>query len=51
MKTCKHCEATIPEWAKRCPHCRGIHPSGGWIFQAFLVLVVLGTAAAVLLLD
>jgi RNA polymerase subunit RPABC4/transcription elongation factor Spt4 len=50
MKECRHCGALIPDYAHRCPHCRGAHPRGGWGFQAFLVIVVTATALAVLLL-
>jgi RNA polymerase subunit RPABC4/transcription elongation factor Spt4 len=50
MKTCRHCGSLIPDHTHRCPHCRGTHPKGGWMFQAFLVAVVLATAAAMLFL-
>ncbi len=51
MKHCQHCEARIPDHTHRCPHCRGMHPRGGWVFQAFLVAVVAAVATAMLLLD
>ncbi|UCC72608.1 MAG: hypothetical protein JSV86_19970 [Gemmatimonadota bacterium] len=51
MKSCRHCDATIPDHAHRCPHCRGFHPRGNWQFQAFLVALVAATALAMLLLD
>ncbi len=50
MKNCRHCDASIPDHAQRCPHCRGSHPPANWGFQLFLVLVVTATAAAFLLL-
>jgi len=50
MKTCQHCGAWIPDDTRRCPHCKGHHPRGGWQFQAFLIAVVTATAIAVLLL-
>ena len=48
MKPCIHCDAHIPDNAYRCPHCRAVHPRRGWLFQAFLVAVVVATAAVVL---
>jgi RNA polymerase subunit RPABC4/transcription elongation factor Spt4 len=51
MKNCRHCGVRIPDHAHRCPHCRGTHPRGGWLFQAFLIALVTATALAVLLLD
>ncbi|MGD2217544.1 MAG: hypothetical protein PVJ64_12390 [Gemmatimonadales bacterium] len=51
MKICRHCDAVIPDHTQRCPHCRGSHPRGGWMFQAFLIAVVTATALAALLLD
>jgi len=50
MKTCRHCGIPIPDLTHRCPHCRGPHPKGRWVFQAFLVAVVTATAIAALLL-
>jgi RNA polymerase subunit RPABC4/transcription elongation factor Spt4 len=50
LKTCRHCDAVIPDHTHRCPHCRATHPRGGWQFQAFLVVVVAVTALAALLL-
>jgi RNA polymerase subunit RPABC4/transcription elongation factor Spt4 len=50
MKVCPHCDALVPDHTRRCPHCRGAHPRGGWGFQLFLVVVVVATAAAVLFL-
>jgi RNA polymerase subunit RPABC4/transcription elongation factor Spt4 len=50
MKNCRHCDSAIPDDTHRCPHCRGTHPRTGWAFQAFLVIVVAATAAAMILL-
>ena len=51
MKYCNHCQAHVPDGTYRCPHCRGLHPQRGWVFQAFLVAVVAATAAAAVLLS
>lgn len=48
MKYCTRCDCKIPDHALHCPQCRQAQPRRGWVFQAFLVVVVAATAALVL---
>jgi RNA polymerase subunit RPABC4/transcription elongation factor Spt4 len=49
MKSCRKCEAIIPDDAKLCPHCRVAQRHGDWLPQATLVGLTAAAAIAVLL--
>lgn len=49
MKSCRKCEALIPDDAKLCPHCRVAQKHGDWLPQATLVGLSAAAAIAVLL--
>ncbi|MFQ5888912.1 MAG: hypothetical protein ACE5JR_02545 [Gemmatimonadota bacterium] len=48
MKTCRECDAMIPDHSHRCPHCRERQRRGERVPQLVLVGAALAAAVAVL---